>query len=159
MVSQPGVSDTAMRYLKLMKGHIYDENGEVTSGKLHPHAPFKTEMEGYRFCAMVGHRLDCRTDGGSMVTKWSTDSITKGTDFEALFSHTGRDLDYKDWVDAMNRCADWGAIYVNEYHYVAGEYKLSDLVEILTTDDDIHECEHCSVFRKTSDESCWFCTL
>ena len=159
MVSQPGVSDKATQCLESMAGAMWDGNGEKIVGKTHPHAPFKDQKDAYRFCAMVGHRLDKRTEEGAMVTKWSTDSISKGTDFEALFSHTGRDLDYIDWVDAMNRCADWGAIYINEYYHIAGEYNLSELIETLTTDDDIHECNHCSVYRKTTDENCWFCDL
>ncbi|MED5350745.1 MAG: hypothetical protein VYB50_04570 [Candidatus Thermoplasmatota archaeon] len=157
MVSQPGVSDVASECLERMKGQARDENGEVIHGKNNPHAPFKSQTEAYRFAAMVGHRLDRRTENEPMQTKWATTSITKDVDFEALFSYTGRDLDYVDWVDAMNRCADWGAKYIDAYHKVDDEYTLGYLIEILTTDDEIDECTHCSVWRKTSDESCWFC--
>jgi hypothetical protein len=160
MVSQPGVSDDASRYLKLMSGTIFDENGNPKVGVKMAHAPFRNEIQAYRFCAMVGLRFDRRTEQGLMTTKWSIDAAAiKDEDFNALFSHAGRDLDYQDWVDAMNRCADWGALYVNSYHYAGGEYTLSNLIEIFTTNVDIHECGHCSVFRKTIDENCWFCTM
>ena len=157
MVSQPGVSDEATICLERMTGAIYDEEGKEKIGKPRPHAPFKHQTEAYRFSAMVGHRLDRRTEGGVMVTKWGTDSATGGTDFEALFAHTGKELDHIDWVDAMNCCADWGAIYIDGYHRDGDQYTLGNLIEILTTDDEIHECNSCRAWRKTTDEKCWFC--
>ena len=143
-----------------MTGIIFDEQGQKT-GKIQ-HAPFKNQIEAFRFSAMVGLRLNRRSEEGQMVTKWSTDSVRgdEGIDFEKLFSHLGRDLDYVDWVDAMNRCADWGAQYIDNYHCQGDLYTLSELIQILVMDDeDIEECQNCKIWKEKTDAPCHFCTL
>jgi len=158
MVSQPGVSDEATICLERMCGAIYDDESQKIIGEKNQHAPFEHQTGAYRFSAMVGHRLNRRTEeGGVMVTKWSTDSVTKGIDFKTLFTNTGREIDYIDWVDAMNRCADWGAKYIDIYHRSGDEYTLSYLIEILSTDDEIDECVHCGARKRKDEQECWFC--
>ncbi len=161
MVSQPGVSAEATLCLERMTGVSYDEQGQKAAHKI-PHAPFRTQTEAFRFSAMVGLRLNRRTEEGQMVTKWSTDSVRgdEGTEFEKLFSHIGRERDYVDWVDAMNRCADWGARYIDRYHRQGDLYTLSELIKILVSENkDIVECHNCKVWKEKTDGPCHFCTL
>lgn len=144
-----------------MTGAVFDEQGEKTADKIQ-HAPFKNQTDAFRFCAMVGLRLNRRTEVGQMVTKWSTDSVRgkEGTDFEKLFSHVGRELDHVDWVDAMNRCADWGAQYIDKYHCQGDLYTLSELIKILASDDEeIDECHNCKIWKVKTDGPCHFCLM
>ena len=160
MVSQPGIGINAARVLKQLCGTTFDEeNKPITEKNLN--CPFKTEIQAYRFCAMVGLALDKRTTDGMMQTKWSVESIYNSGEkhFADLFSIAGRELDYVDWVDAMNRCADWGAIYISKYYFVAGKFTLAPLIELLNSDSDFTECDKCGAFSPSKDKEskCWKC--
>lgn len=160
MVSQPGVGIDAARILKQLSGTKFDEKNEPVREK-DQYSPFKTEIQAYRFCAMVGLAFNKRTTDGMMQTKWSVDSINNLGEkhFPELFSIAGRELDYIDWVDAMNRCADWGALYVSKYYLVGGNFTLAPLVNMLSSASDFIECGKCGAFsQKDSEKSdCWKC--
>lgn len=160
MVSQPGVGQEAGRILKQLCGTLYDGDNNALAGK-NPNAPFKTEIQAYRFCAMVGLALDRRTNDGLIQTKWAVESIHNAgeTKFEQLFSIAGRETDYTDWVDSMNRCADWGSIYISKYYFIGGVFKLSHLIGLLNSAMEFTECAKCGAFgdSENSDEICWKC--
>ena len=97
---------------------------------------------------MVGLAFNKRTTDGMMQTKWSVDSINNLGEkhFPELFSIAGRELDYIDWVDAMNRCADWAL--TSQSTILWGQFYLGTLVNMLSSASDFIECEKCGHSHK-----------
>jgi len=156
MVSQPGVGINASRILKQLSGTVFDEKNNPKLEKS-IFVPFKTEIQAYRFCAMVGLAFGKRSEG-LMQTKWSAESRDLAEpDFKQLFSIVGNELDSADWVEAMNLCADWGAIYVSNYYFSAGIFSLSHLLNLMHSDPNISECHRCGAYGDETDNQCWKC--
>ena len=155
MVSQPGVSEEAGNVLKLMSGTVFDDQGNVVRLKKNTYAPFQTEIQAYRFCAMVGLALDKKSLNG-FTTKWSASSpdLVKPK-LNELIEILGNELDAEDWVQAMNEAADWGATYIKKYHYIGGEFLLSTLIELLHNAAEKIECKRCGAINSSGNEICW----
>ena len=154
MVSQPGVGPDAGRVLKMLVGITFDRDDKPVAGR-NPLAPFKTEIQAYRFCAMVGLAFGKKSNI-QIQTKWSANSQDLvGPEFDKLISIVGDDLEREDWVDTMNQSADWGAKYIHSYYYSAGNFNISPLVELLHSGEEISECRRCGVFGSIQQESCW----